>query len=108
MTTVIPMSDGRCPSCMKPFVEATEQEARDARLAEAERLRERQQQGVRQEAYSAGRRNMMIGGGIFIAGTAVTLFSYLNASDVGGTVVVWWGAILFGLLQFLRGATMSS
>jgi hypothetical protein len=39
-----------------------------------------------------------------VGGLAVTAVSYGAASDAGqGTIVVAWGAVLFGALQFLKG-----
>ena len=35
-------------------------------------------------------------------GTAVTVFTYLNAS-AGGTYLVAWGAVIFGIVDILRG-----
>jgi hypothetical protein len=49
-------------------------------------------------------RDMLIGGLWCIGGTLVTLLTYKAASEGGGTYFVAWGAILFGGLQFLRGA----
>ena len=51
---------------------------------------------------SSGLRNIVIGFGIALVGTIVTVVSY-NSSGPGGTFVVAWGAILFGVIQGIRG-----
>lgn len=40
-----------------------------------------------------------------VAGTVITIFSYSSAasSPVGGTYYICWGAILFGIIDFLVG-----
>jgi hypothetical protein len=50
----------------------------------------------------SGLRNIVVGFGIAIVGTIVTVVSY-NASGPGGTFVVAWGAIIFGAIQGIRG-----
>lgn len=50
-----------------------------------------------------GRKNMLYGGLWFIGGTVVTLVTYSLASDSGGSYVIAWGAIAFGLVQFIKG-----
>lgn len=53
-----------------------------------------------------GRRNMAIGGVVFLIGVIVTVATYAAASGPGGgRYVIAWGAIVFGALQFLRGAS---
>ncbi len=55
---------------------------------------------------SIGARNMTIGGLICVVGLGVTVFSYLAAAESpgGGTYFVAWGAVVFGGIQFIRGA----
>lgn len=48
--------------------------------------------------------NMAIGGFICLIGIAVTVFSFVVASHSSGRYVLAWGAILFGAIQFIRGA----
>lgn len=50
----------------------------------------------------AGMKNMLFGALWCVGGTIVTVATYSAASD-GGTYVVFWGAIIFGAIQFLRG-----
>jgi hypothetical protein len=45
---------------------------------------------------------MVINGVIFVVGLAVTLLTFANAQDKGGTYFVAWGAILFGGIDFFR------
>ena len=55
-----------------------------------------------------GMRNMAIGGLWCVGGLAVTVISYSSAVTNGGGYIVTFGAILFGLLQFLKGAVQIS
>ncbi len=50
------------------------------------------------------RRNLVSGAICCIVGIVVTGFTYLASSNAGGgTVIIAWGAILFGGLQLTRG-----
>lgn len=57
----------------------------------------------------AGRKDMIWGALWFIGGSLVTLITYSNASSSpsGGRYTVAYGAIIFGLIQFFRGAMKS-
>ncbi len=48
---------------------------------------------------------MIIGGVVCLIGIAITAITYANASskEGGGTYIVWWGAIVFGAIDFFRG-----
>jgi hypothetical protein len=48
-------------------------------------------------------RHMVYGALWVVGGTAVTLITYGAASSGGGTYIVAWGAILYGLFDFIRG-----
>jgi hypothetical protein len=52
---------------------------------------------------AAAKRDMMVGGLWCGGGILVTALTYKAASG-GGSYVVAWGAIIFGGIQFLRGA----
>jgi hypothetical protein len=53
-----------------------------------------------------GRRNMAIGGVVCVIGVIVTVATYAAASGPGGgRYIIAWGAIVFGAIQFLRGAS---
>lgn len=54
------------------------------------------------EFIEKANRNMIFGALWFIAGIAVTYFTY-KAAEGGGTYIIAWGAILFGAIQFLKG-----
>lgn len=54
-----------------------------------------------------GQKNMGIGALWAIGGTAVTAATYSAASG-GGTYVVTWGAIIFGVIQFFQGLAQYS
>jgi hypothetical protein len=47
--------------------------------------------------------NMLVGGAFFVVGLIVTIGSYSSASSGGGTYYLCWGAIIFGLIQFIQG-----
>ena len=55
----------------------------------------------------AGKKNMIYGALWAVGGTVVTVATYSAASG-GGSYVVAWGAILFGAIQFIRGAVQTS
>ncbi len=59
------------------------------------------------QSSAAAQRNMLYGALWFIGGTAVTVLSYQGASH-GGRYVIAWGAIVFGLVQFIRGLVQHS
>jgi len=52
----------------------------------------------------AGRKDMLWGAIWFIGGLTVTLVTYSDASQGGGRYTVAYGAIIFGLIQLIRGA----
>lgn len=52
----------------------------------------------------AGRKDMLWGAFWFIGGLTVTLVTYSDASQGGGRYTVAYGAIIFGLIQLIRGA----
>jgi len=39
---------------------------------------------------------------LLVGGAGVTLFTLLNASEMGGYVVIWHGAIIVGIAQIIR------
>ena len=53
---------------------------------------------------AAGRRNMLVGGAICGIALLVTASSwYVAAANGGGRYALWWGLMLIGGLQFVRG-----
>jgi hypothetical protein len=58
-------------------------------------------------AKAAGHRNMIIGAIVCVLGLLVTVGSFAAASSSGGGYVLAWGAIVFGAIQFFRGAAQS-
>lgn len=54
------------------------------------------------QAPNSGMRNILVGFGVCLVGTIITVATY-NASGPGGTFVVAWGAIVFGGIQGIRG-----
>ena len=56
----------------------------------------------REEKRTAGGKNMLYGALWCIGGLLVTFLTYSAASD-GGTYVVAWGAVIFGVIQFFKG-----
>ena len=58
---------------------------------------------------AAGRRNMVFGALWCLGGIALTALTYQAAANAGGgRVVLAWGAILFGGIQFVRGLIQST
>ncbi len=57
---------------------------------------------------AAGRRNMVMGGAICLVGVAVTLATWTVASESGGRFILAGGAIVWGFIQFCRGAVQAS
>ena len=55
-----------------------------------------------QEIIKKCDRSMVINGVIFVIGSAVTLITFLEAQDKGGTVLIAWGAIVFGGVAAFR------
>ena len=56
------------------------------------------------EIRRAGLRNMAIGGVVCVAGLVITGVTFsAAASSGGGSYIVFWGAIVFGAIQFFRG-----
>jgi hypothetical protein len=51
----------------------------------------------------SGMSNMLVGGGFFVIGLIVTIGTYSSATSSGGTYYLCWGAIIFGLIQFIQG-----
>lgn len=56
----------------------------------------------RQAMAKAGRKKMLVGFLWAAGGGAVTAFTYLSSSN-GGTYVVAWGAMIFGVYDIIRG-----
>ena len=53
---------------------------------------------------NAASRNILIGSLLFVGGTFATVLGLALARSLGGgPFLIFWGAILFGLLQLLRG-----
>ena len=66
-------------------------------------LREAQAEANRE----AGRRAMLSGALWCIGGIVVTAMTYQMAANGGGKYVIAWGAIVFGVIQFFRGLSLS-
>lgn len=58
---------------------------------------------TKNERRVAGRRHMIMGAFISAIGIALTVYTYSSVAEKGGTYIVWWGAIVFGAIQFFRG-----
>lgn len=56
------------------------------------------------KANSSANRSIVLGAFFFFCGSIVTVVTYVEAvSRGGGSYFLAWGAIVFGLLQFIRG-----
>jgi hypothetical protein len=57
-----------------------------------------------QSVQNTPQHDMVVGGVWCIGGILVTAITYSAVAESGGTYFVAWGAILFGAIQFLKGA----
>lgn len=55
-----------------------------------------------EDADDKGTKDMILGALWCVGGAVATVISYSSAS-AGGHYYIWWGAILFGGIQFLKG-----
>ena len=62
----------------------------------------------REARREIGRKNMVQGAVWCFIGVAVTTMTFRMAAGGGGKVVVAWGAIVFGFIQFVRGLGQSA
>jgi len=101
-TRVIPMADGRCPSCMRPFV-GKEFDPIAERVALEKRRRQAESASTAKRA--AGNKQVRWGVLLIVVGLGATAFSYMAADTPagGGKVIVFYGAVLVGILQVFRG-----
>ncbi len=76
-------------------------------LMQRERERVAYRRRVAALRAEAAQRGMTIGAIICMVGVAVTLVSY-SATWGGSLYILAWGAILFGAVRFLRGASLAS
>jgi hypothetical protein len=126
---VVPMSDGRCPSCQKPMRTGSNTATAVATPppAGAPGFAAAPQAGSPGTANpgapgaqpftpykapantgggsGAGTTNIVIGGLMLGIGILITVGSYSAASSNpnGGTYVVTWGLIIFGAIRLFRG-----
>jgi hypothetical protein len=56
------------------------------------------------KSQNSSQHDMLVGGVFCIGGILVTAITYSAAAQSGGSYFVAWGAILFGGIQFLKGA----
>lgn len=52
---------------------------------------------------SAGKKNMLYGALWCVGGLVITIATFAFANQGGGRYVVFWGAVIFGAIQFVRG-----
>jgi hypothetical protein len=57
----------------------------------------------RQDLASQGKRKMIIGLLFAVGGGVLTIVGLTAAMEQGGTFVIWWGAVIFGLWDFISG-----
>jgi hypothetical protein len=51
----------------------------------------------------AANRSIVWGGALFALGLVITLLTYSHASTSGGTYIIAWGPVVFGLIRLVRG-----
>lgn len=59
--------------------------------------------GSAEEKNAAAYRNLLLGGLWAVLGVGLTIVTYANAQQLGGRFVVAYGAIIAGVVQFIRG-----
>src|SRR5262245_26879271 len=60
-------------------------------------------QARNQARRESGKKKMLYGALWCVGGTAVTAFTYSSASTGGGSYYIFWGAIIFGAIEFFWG-----
>ena len=56
-----------------------------------------------------GRRNLILGALLIVVGLGATAYSYQSAAAAGGgKYVFFWGAVVCGVIQFLRGLSQAT
>jgi len=104
-TVVLPMSDGRCPSCQAKIgvdafepVEANYEEA-------AKRAMECEQKRLDKSRRGSGAKEILAGLFLVIVGAAIVAGTYAAASSMprGGAYLIWYGPIVVGLTMIYRG-----
>jgi hypothetical protein len=60
------------------------------------------EQALRQAKKDQGARHMLFGGLWMVGGAVVSLITYQAASG-GGTYFVFWGAVVWGAIDFIKG-----
>jgi hypothetical protein len=60
-----------------------------------------------EEVRGKGRRDMVVGTVVFVLGVGVTVLTYSMAARSGGQYVIAYGAILWGIIWFIRGVDRS-
>ena len=58
---------------------------------------------VRGERRRAGVTQVVTGLALVAVGLGITIVTYGGAAESGGTYVVAWGPVVFGLVRFVRG-----
>lgn len=75
----------------------------DEEMSEPRLLDDRREGEARSELRSRGINQLLLGGLLLLAGIGVTMATYDNASVSGGTYVIAYGPIVFGLIAIVRG-----
>lgn len=60
---------------------------------------------VPDDLVAAGKKNLLVGALFTVGGLALTLATYLTSSNTGGSYIIAWGAVIFGVLQVVQGLT---
>jgi hypothetical protein len=93
-----PMTDGRCPACLKPYVvERVPKGPRINPLAAEQAVLD---QAIRR----SGTRSIWVGIVLLIVGLTLTGFTALDFLGTGGgRVIFWYGAIGVGIFKIIDG-----
>lgn len=70
----------------------------------------RQLRALAEDRRAAGKRRVMMGAFWLVLGTVITWATYDSASsgDGGGHYVIMWGAIVYGIIDIVRGLAILS
>ena len=101
-----------CPECSEPVGKYSEECPHcEAWIGEDPKKKKKKPSGSSGTSSSddggSGVGNMLLGAFWFIAGTGITVYSYLEA-EPGGKFTLAYGAIFGGLFQFFRGVGQAS
>jgi len=82
------------------FHPPADEDARREAMLRSEYLRAMAEEA---EARRVANRSILVGLAWLVLGIVVTVATYSSASQQGGTYLVAWGPVVYGLIQIVRG-----